>query len=48
MSDESDDYWTTEIANTPKQDKHSGGGFLLLVVVAIGVIAALASYFSHH
>jgi hypothetical protein len=44
----SNDFWATEISNTPQSDKRYGGGFLLLILVAIGVVAALASYFSHH
>jgi hypothetical protein len=43
-----DDFWTTEIANTPQDDSQFSGKWLLLIVVAVGVLAALAAFFSHH
>jgi hypothetical protein len=49
MYDDSQDFWVTEISNTPERDKQFGGGqFLLLILVAVGVLAGLAAFFAHH
>jgi hypothetical protein len=39
--DESEDFWATEISNTPQNDKrYDSGEFLLLILVTIGVVAS--------